>query len=110
MYIPVCHLCGSIYFMSCLEPESSLVTSLQGLLVVQDIQMASLVALMPFFASSHSNDHASFISYLTSLMKLIQVNKANQCYCSMRSNNGKKYLCMLLKNLCLESAQNFYTA
>ncbi|XP_019864214.1 PREDICTED: transmembrane and coiled-coil domain-containing protein 3-like [Amphimedon queenslandica] len=55
------------------EPESSLVTSLQGLLVVQDIQMASLVALMPFFASSHSNGSASFISYLTSLMKLIQI-------------------------------------
>lgn len=55
------------------EPESSLVTSLQGLLVVQDIQMASLVALMPFFASSHSNASTSFISYLSSLMRLIQV-------------------------------------
>ena len=50
---------------------ASLMAYLQGLLVVQDVQMASLMAFMPFFSGTST----SFFSSLVHLMQVTSTGK-----------------------------------
>ena len=55
------------------EPESDVSNMLNGILVMQDIQLGMLVALIPFFASSSSSSSSPSTSGLSTFLWFMQI-------------------------------------
>ena len=58
----------------CLVPESDMMDSVNGILMMQDLQLGTLVALLPFFGGGDlSPDHTQKLGTVVSALQLVQV-------------------------------------